>query len=240
MSVCVCVCSNLPFHACHRSNHPIPFPTWFRTAVCTLHRSFSYHAQKPDNIGFDASGEVKIFDFGLAKRLSPEDKVEGDLYNLTGNTGSLRYMAPEVANCEPYNNRVDSYSFGILFWQICSLTTPYLGYSTKMHADRVIGQGYRPKPDASWPMSWVRLMKDCWATDIGTRPDFDHIVRALDEEVTILLREDGVVPKRTTDIKAKKKQKKKKLAKRDQRLDVDTRLSAPSGGNVRTTDASIV
>jgi serine/threonine protein kinase len=38
---------------------------------------------------------VKLFDFGLAKRLDSEDKTEKDLYMLTGNTGSLRYMAPE-------------------------------------------------------------------------------------------------------------------------------------------------
>jgi serine/threonine protein kinase len=53
--------------------------------------------QKPDNVGFDAAGEVKIFDFGLAKRLDPEDKTDTELYLLTGNTGSLRYMAPEGA-----------------------------------------------------------------------------------------------------------------------------------------------
>lgn len=51
--------------------------------------------QKPDNVGFDAAGEVKIFDFGLAKRLVSEDKTDHELYTLTGNTGSLRYMAPE-------------------------------------------------------------------------------------------------------------------------------------------------
>lgn len=163
------------------------------------------------------------------------------MYNLTGNTGSLRYMAPEVANCEPYNDRVDTYSFGILFWQICSLTTPYLGYSTKMHAERVIGQGYRPKPDPTWPLSWVKLMKDCWSTDILSRPDFNHVVRVLDEEVTQLLREEGVVPNRASEIKAKKRKKKRKAAKRDARLDVDTRLATTADpANVRKHDTSII
>ena len=40
-----------------------------------------------------------MFDFGLAKRITNADKAEDDLYNLTGNTGSLRYMAPEVVSC---------------------------------------------------------------------------------------------------------------------------------------------
>jgi serine/threonine protein kinase len=201
--------------------------TWTDTAFVT---------QKPDNVGFDASGEVKLFDFGLAKRLDPNDKTENQLYLLTGNTGSLRYMAPEVALCEAYDHRVDAYSFGILFWQICSLTTPYMGYSTKMHADRVIRQGYRPKPDSSWPSNWSHLMKECWATDIFSRPEFAHIVTILDEEVADLLRDEGVG---MGSIKAKKK--KKKAATDAVRLDVDTRIStAVPGSGVRKTDTNIV
>lgn len=51
---------------------------------------------KPDNLGFNSNNELKLFDFGLAKRLTPEIATDNDLYLLTGNTGSLRYMAPEV------------------------------------------------------------------------------------------------------------------------------------------------
>jgi serine/threonine protein kinase len=45
---------------------------------------------KPDNIGFDKTGTLKLFDFGLAKELKPGlEKVDGR-YQLTGNTG--RYI----------------------------------------------------------------------------------------------------------------------------------------------------
>lgn len=50
-----------------------------------------------------------MFDFGLAKRITNADKAEDDLYHLTGNTGSLRYMAPEVVR-----------EFVCLFlWNVC-------------------------------------------------------------------------------------------------------------------------
>jgi serine/threonine protein kinase len=42
---------------------------------------------KPDNLGFNASNETKLFDFGLAKRLEPSIQTDNDLYLLTGNTG---------------------------------------------------------------------------------------------------------------------------------------------------------
>lgn len=49
---------------------------------------------KPDNIGFDVRGDVKIFDFGLAKEIDPSKRLEDGTFKLTGDTGSLRYMAP--------------------------------------------------------------------------------------------------------------------------------------------------
>jgi serine/threonine protein kinase len=42
-------------------------------------------------------GDVKIFDFGLAREFDPVKQDEDGCYNLTGDTGSPRYMAPEVA-----------------------------------------------------------------------------------------------------------------------------------------------
>lgn len=46
---------------------------------------------KPDNIGFDSNGTVKIFDFGVARDLEYVRQVGDKL----GFTGTPRYMAPE-------------------------------------------------------------------------------------------------------------------------------------------------
>ena len=49
--------------------------------------------------------------------MHPRDKVEGsdpEVFKLTGQTGSYRYMAPEVAKERPYNKTADVYSFSIL------------------------------------------------------------------------------------------------------------------------------
>lgn len=166
------------------------------------------------------------------------DKTDDGLYRMTGNTGSLRYMAPEVAYCKPYDQRVDAYSFGILFWQICSLTTPYAGFSTKMHAEKVLRQGQRPKPDPTWPSTWTELMEACWATDVSARPDFDYIVRILDEEAAQMTEEEGVVPTRASDIRAKKRRHKAKRG--ESRLDLDTRLSSGEDVSVKRFDVNVV
>ena len=105
-----------------------------------------------------------------------------DLYSLTGCTGSLRYMAPEVARKLPYDYRVDSYSFGLLFWQICKLSVPFDTFTIEMHSELVVHKGYRPDLDLMWPLSWRNLITSCWHGNIQERPNFDKIVDILEKE----------------------------------------------------------
>jgi serine/threonine protein kinase len=135
-----------------------------------------YRDLKPDNIGFDVRGDVKIFDFGLAKEIMTEEMVGNDLYQMSGNTGSLRYMAPEVAKGEPYNHLVDVFSFGILLWQMCQLETPFASYNVQKHSQYVVRNGERPPLDTKkWSRELCALMKQCWAVDIQARPHFGQV-----------------------------------------------------------------
>jgi serine/threonine protein kinase len=192
-----------------------------------------YRDLKPENIGIDREGDIKIFDFGLAKRLLPDDKNAAGLYKLTGNTGSLRYMAPEVALNQCYDLKADVYSFAIVFWQICSLQVPYAGYNCKMHAELVVAKDQRPKIEVSWPKSWWHLMQNCWSRDSFERFDFERIVQLLDEEIDVLLSADGVNDY-SADVKAKKK--KKNQPEDGPRLDVDTRLASLGTSTAATND----
>mmetsp|Transcript_43958 Transcript_43958/g.64579 ORF Transcript_43958/g.64579 Transcript_43958/m.64579 type:complete len:395 (-) Transcript_43958:137-1321(-) len=137
-----------------------------------------YRDLKPDNIGFDANGNVKLFDFGMAKKLVPADKCNG-AYRLTGNTGSARYMAPEVSMNQLYDQKVDAYSFGILLWQLCALETPFEGFTYNKYVETVVMRGHRPKLKSSWPKLVVQLMEDCWSPLSQDRPTFTQIESVL-------------------------------------------------------------
>ena len=69
---------------------------------------------------------LKLFDFGLCTCVKKHDD-DTQTYEMTGNTGSLRYMAPEVALKQPYNEKADVYSFGIMVWQMARDRIPYKG-----------------------------------------------------------------------------------------------------------------
>jgi len=101
---------------------------------------------KPDNVGFTADGCLKLFDFGLVTCVRSRQHAN-DSYSMTGFTGSLRYMAPEVALQEPYTEKVDVYSFGIMLWQMTNDKVPFRGMTKQDFMKNVVMGDLRPKLD---------------------------------------------------------------------------------------------
>jgi serine/threonine protein kinase len=145
--------------------------------------SITYRDIKPDNIGFDVRGDVKIFDFGLAKEFDPNSKDKDGFYQLTSDTGSPRYMATEVALGKPYNETCDVYSFCILLWQILKLETPFDGYTMNMFNKKVVGGGTRPACDPKWPAEITDMMRLGWGVSIKDRPSMDDVCATLRDEI---------------------------------------------------------
>jgi serine/threonine protein kinase len=165
------------------------------TAMQYLHEyDICYRDLKPDNIGFDGKDSLKLFDFGLAKELKPYKKHADGTYHLTANTGSRRYMAPEVALRKRYNLSVDVFSFGILFWEICTLTKPFKSFTEVQHMNLVVCNGHRPKLDClkNWPTGVKDLITKCWQDDLYARPPFCEIVESLESLLNVISEEDEI------------------------------------------------
>jgi len=122
---------------------------------------------------------IKLFDFGLCACIGRSEE-KSDVYDMTGNTGTLRYMAPEVALGKSYNQSVDTYSFGIIVWQILKGKVPFHGMGRRTYMENVVLGGERPRIDKRWPPRFSRLLQRCWHTDKNMRPPFSEIVVELD------------------------------------------------------------
>jgi len=154
------------------------------SALKYLHdNNIVYRDLKPDNLGFDVRDDVKLFDFGLARELEDKDKVGEDLYQMSGNTGSARYMAPEVALNKPYSKPADVYSLGIILWQICELETPFKTFDMVKFRQKVVNGGARPKMNKKWSSSLSILLGRCWATDTKQRPSSEETMDLLRNEI---------------------------------------------------------
>lgn len=147
-----------------------------------LYSSIIYRDLKPENVGFDVRGNAKIFDFGLAKALTEQDKIAKDQYEASGRTGTRRYMAPEVVLCKFYGKPVDVFSFAIVFWEMLSLSLPFKGFDHEKHARLVVKKKKRPDLKEKWPILIKDVLNRSWDDDPSKRPNFSQICNLLDGE----------------------------------------------------------
>jgi serine/threonine protein kinase len=134
---------------------------------------------KPDNVGFTSVGVTKIMDFGLAREVTNLRRDEDGLYNMTGLTGGIRYMAPEVGLNRPYNTSADIYSWSMIFWYMLALEPPLCLYTPEMIVHRVFEKGHRPAIKVSWNPALAELLRRCWTENVHERLTFQEIINEL-------------------------------------------------------------
>ena len=122
---------------------------------------------KPENILVSDRGEFKLGDFGIAK--VSEKTATGTM------TGTMGYMAPEVANRWHYGAQADIYSLGmVLYWMMNRRTLPFLPFPPTIPTAaqrqeaanrRFAGEDFPPPVNGSRELKAV-VMKACaFSTD---------------------------------------------------------------------------
>jgi len=163
-------------------------------ALAYLHQHNVLHRDlKPDNIGFDREGVIKVFDFDIA-RVAPTSTTEApnnedELFHMTQKVGSPRYMSPECALREPYNKKTDVYTYGLLFHEIMTLEKPYEDIDDEEHEECVFYEGVRPHIiDMQLPKRVKITIAKTWSVNIEKRPTMKTVRSILKKERTEILR----------------------------------------------------
>jgi len=138
------------------------------SAVMYLHQNHIMDRDlKPENVGFDIRGDIKLFDFGLSREFEPD---KGKPYKMTGMTGSLLYMAPENYFEKPYDESIDIFSLGIIFWELISLDRLYPNFNSNILKDMVMKRGVRPAVNSKWSQGLQNLLRNMWSSTASERP----------------------------------------------------------------------
>ena len=126
------------------AGEPLPIAELMDLAVQICDALKAAHAKeivhrdiKPGNIFITAGGQIKILDFGLAKRSgearalaeatvsAPDEQTAATATRITitrpgSIAGTLAYLSPEQARSEEVDSRTDIYSLGVVLYQMAT------------------------------------------------------------------------------------------------------------------------
>ncbi|MEZ4225229.1 MAG: protein kinase [Polyangiaceae bacterium] len=105
-----------------------------------VHRDVS-----PSNVLVGMDGQVRLFDFGIARVLSrASSTMVGQL------KGKYRYMSPEQARSQPLDQRSDLFSVGVMLYEMTTLRYAFRG-ATHLETITAVTQTEPPAPSSLVP-----------------------------------------------------------------------------------------
>ncbi|XXG44855.1 hypothetical protein AAC387_Pa02g0095 [Persea americana] len=134
------------------------------------------------NIFLDSGGQLKVAGFGSIKlsKLSPD---RAKLAHGAQIDHSNLYIAPEVYRDEIFDRSVDTFSFGLILYEMTEGAQPLQPNSPEDAAKMICLEGARPSfklKSKYYPPDLKELIVECWDPEPLVRPTFSEIIVRLD------------------------------------------------------------
>ncbi|TYI95498.1 hypothetical protein E1A91_D01G002200v1 [Gossypium mustelinum] len=175
------MCGGSVYDYLHKQKGVFKLPSLLKVAIDVskgmnyLHQNDIIHRDlKAANLLMDENEVVKVADFGVARV-----KVQSGV--MTAETGTYRWMAPEVIEHKPYDHKADVFSFGIMLWELLTGKLPYEYLTPLQAAVGVVQKGLRPTVPKNTNPKLTQLLERCWQQDPTLRPDFSEIIGILQQ-----------------------------------------------------------
>eukprot|EP00238_Polyblepharides_amylifera_P011568 CAMPEP_0196581798 /NCGR_PEP_ID=MMETSP1081-20130531/35622_1 /TAXON_ID=36882 /ORGANISM="Pyramimonas amylifera, Strain CCMP720" /LENGTH=637 /DNA_ID=CAMNT_0041902153 /DNA_START=111 /DNA_END=2024 /DNA_ORIENTATION=+ len=167
-----------------------------------LHKNKIVHRDlKASNLLMDEHGVIKVADFGVSR-------VKDDTGIMTAETGTYRWMSPEVIEHRAYDTAVDVYSFAITLWELLTCRVPYSHLTPLQAAVGVVQKGMRPEIPPECPPDLSQLIRECWEHNPSARPDFSTIVTRL-KDMYSKMKNEGALSTQSSFVEGQPEEKKK-------------------------------
>jgi len=152
-------------------------------ALCFLHNCdhpVIHRDIKPANLLL-CRGILKVGDFSLSRATGTHERNKA--YRMTGRTGTMRYMAPEVMmmesdGCSSYDEKVDIYSAACIMWFMCMGEKPF-GNLPAVTVMEGVTRGLRPdlySVEHKHGRDMAELISNGWAMDPRDRMSGEEMV----------------------------------------------------------------
>jgi serine/threonine protein kinase len=128
------------------------YGTQIADALAHAHEGGVVHRDlKSGNVIVTAEGQIKVLDFGLARRLPNSNRADGttpteSMAELGTIAGTLDYMAPEVLTGKPADARSDFWALGVVLYEMASGHRPFQGRSTYEVSSMILRDPPPPLP----------------------------------------------------------------------------------------------
>jgi TolB-like protein/predicted Ser/Thr protein kinase len=159
-------------------------------ALAAAHERGVVHRDvKPGNVMVSEGLRVKVLDFGLARRLTPQDATTltwvdgGDRPAAGALLGTVLYMSPEQALGREVDARSDIFSLGAVFYELLAGHPPFAGESAAEVFDGLLHREPPSRPAGSDPrLKGVEpILRRMLARDRNARyPNLGEMLRDLE------------------------------------------------------------